>query len=185
MAETSSMLALGTALPAVRLPNAVDGATVDVNGLAKGKKGTAVFFLCNHCPFVVHVRHELVRAAHEAQEQGLAVVAINSNDEKTYPQDAPPAMAKLAKDEGWRIPFLFDASQGVARAFQAECTPECYVFDAAGKLAYRGRFDDSTPSNGKPVTGRDFRAAVEAVVAGRAPSSDQKASVGCGIKWTR
>jgi hypothetical protein len=185
MAETSSMLAPGTARPTVRLTSAVDGAVVDVDLLAKGKKGTVVLFVCNHCPFVVHVRKELVSAAHDALDQGLAVVAINSNDEQSYPQDAPPAMARLAKEEGWRFPFLFDASQDVARAFHAQCTPECYLFDASGKLAYRGRFDESTPSNGKPVTGRDLRAAVLAVAEGRAPSSDQKPSVGCGIKWKR
>jgi hypothetical protein len=179
------MLELGTPLPPVRLVNAVDGIEVDVGTLAKGKKGLVVLFLCNHCPFVIHVRKELVRAAHEALERGLAVVAINSNDVETHPQDGPTAMARLAKDEGWRFPFLFDATQGVARAFHAECTPDLFVFDAGLRLVYRGQFDDSRPSNGKPVTGRDLRAAVEAVASGRSPSADQRPSVGCNIKWRR
>ena len=183
MAETSSMLPLGTPLPAIRLTGAVDGRTIDVAELAAGKRGTLVMFLCNHCPFVVHVRRELLRVAHDAIDRGLAVVAINSNDEETYPQDGPEAMALLANEEKWRFPFLFDRTQEVARSMRAQCTPDLYVFDAAGKLAYRGQFDDSRPSNGKPVTGGDLRAALEAVASGQAPSVDQKPSVGCSIKW--
>ena len=183
MATPSSMLPLGTALPPVRLTNAVDGGEVDVTALAQGKRGLLVAFICNHCPYVVHLRKQLVAAAHDAMDRGLAVVAINSNDAETYPQDGPGPMARLAKEERWRFPFLFDASQDVARAFGAECTPDLYVFDAQGKLAYRGQFDDSRPSSGKPVTGRDLRAAIDAVVAGEKPSSNQRPSVGCNIKW--
>jgi len=179
------MLALGTPLPAARLVNAADGAEVDVAALAKGKKGIVVLFICNHCPYVVHIRRDLVRAAHEALDMGLAVAAINSNDLESHPQDGPAAMARLAKEEGWRFPFLFDRTQDVARAFHAECTPDLYVFDAGLRLAYRGQFDDSRPSNGKPVTGRDLRAAVGAVAAGKAPLGEQRASVGCNIKWRR
>jgi len=186
MASTpSSMLALGTPLPSIRLANAVDGAPVDVGALAKGKRGTLVLFICNHCPFVIHIRSELVRLAHEALELGLTVVAINSNDSEAYPQDGPTAMAKLARDESWRFPFLFDEAQTVARTFDATCTPDLYAFDGSGKLAYRGQFDDSRPGNGKRVTGRDLRLAVEAIAAGRAPAADQKPSVGCNIKWKR
>jgi len=170
-------------MPPVRLRDAASGELVDLSSLSSGKKGAAVAFICNHCPYVVHIRKELVRAMHDAMDRGLAAVAINSNDERTYPQDAPPAMARLAKDEGWRFPFLFDESQDVARAFGAACTPDLYVFDAAGKLAYHGQFDDSRPSNGKPVTGSDLRAAIEAVAAGRAPATEQKPSIGCSIKW--
>jgi hypothetical protein len=177
------MLPLGTALPPVRLTNAVDGAEVDVAALARGKRGLLVAFICNHCPYVVHLRKALVAAAHDALDRGFAVVAINSNDVDTYPQDGPKPMARLASDEHWRFPFLFDATQDVARSFGAECTPDLYVFDAEGKLAYRGQFDDSRPSSGKPVTGRDLRGAIDAVVAGEKPSSDQKPSVGCSIKW--
>jgi hypothetical protein len=167
----------------VRLENAVDGAPVDVDELAGDKRGTLVLFVCNHCPYVVHIRQELVRAAHEALDQGFAVVAINSNDEEAYPQDGPAAMAKLARQEGWRFPFLFDRSQHVARAFQAACTPEMYLFDKDRRLAYHGQFDDSRPSNGKPVTGRDLRAALEAVASGKGPSEAQTQTIGCNIKW--
>jgi hypothetical protein len=177
------MLALGTALPPMHLPNAVDGTIVDAAALASGKRGLLVMFICNHCPFVVHVRAELVRAAHEALDKGIAALAINSNDRRTYPQDGPEAMARLAKDEAWRFPFLFDETQDVARSFDAQCTPDLYLFDSSGKLAYRGQFDDSRPSNGKPVTGRDLRLAIDAVAAGKMPSTDQTPSVGCSIKW--
>jgi peroxiredoxin len=182
MAESSRDLPLGSVMPPVALKNAVTGAIVDVT---TGKKGTLIAFICNHCPYVVHIRSELVRVAHEAIDRGLAVVAINSNDEETYPQDAPPAMARLAKEEGWRFPFLFDETQDVARAFGAACTPDLYVFDADGKLAYHGQFDDTRPSSGKPATGRDLRAAIDAIARGEAPSEDQTASIGCSIKWKR
>ena len=183
MAESSSMLALGTRLPTIRLKNAVDGSQVDVAALATGKRGTIVMFICNHCPFVVHVRGELVKLAHEAIDKGFTAVAINSNDLETYPQDGPDAMAKLAREESWRFPFLFDATQDIARAMKAQCTPDLYLFDAEGKLAYRGQLDDSRPSNGKPVTGRDLRTAIDLVASGATPSTDQKPSVGCSIKW--
>ncbi len=183
MATPSSMLALGTALPPIRLKNTVDGNEVDVTKLAAGARGVLVAFICNHCPYVVHLRKEFVRAAHDALDRGIAVIAINSNDVDTYPQDGPGPMGRLAKDEKWRFPFLFDATQDVARAFRAECTPDLYLFDAEGKLAYRGQFDDSRPANGKPVTGSDLRAAIDAVLAGKKPSSAQKPSIGCNIKW--
>ncbi len=185
MAETSGRLPLGTAMPEIRLKNAIDGSLVDVGANAAGKRGAIVMFICNHCPFVVHVRDELVRAAHEALDRGLAVVAINSNDALAYPQDGPEAMAALARTERWRFPFLFDETQEVARSMQAQCTPELYVFGPEGKLVYHGQFDDSRPSNGKPVTGRDLRAAINAVSLGEAPAADQKPGVGCSIKWRR
>jgi len=177
------MLPLGTPLPSIRLTNAADGARLDVDALAAGKRGTLVMFICNHCPFVVHIRAELVRAAHEALGRGLAVVAINSNDADGYPQDGPDAMARLAHEEKWRFPFLFDETQEVARTLDARCTPDLFLFDGERKLAYRGQFDDSRPSNGKPVTGRDLRLAIDAVASGRAPAADQKPSIGCNIKW--
>jgi thiol-disulfide isomerase/thioredoxin len=179
------MLPLGTPLPSIDLVNAVDGSRVDVGQLARGKHGVLVMFLCNHCPYVVHIRNELARAANEAIDRGIAVVAINSNDAETYPQDGPEAMKRLAVDDGWRFPFLFDESQAVAKAFGAECTPDLYLFDEARALVYRGQFDDSRPSNGKPVTGRDLRAAVDAIASGRKPSVDQKPSIGCSIKWRK
>jgi thiol-disulfide isomerase/thioredoxin len=185
----SSMLPLGMPMPPVQLVNAVDGALVDVGDLTprdsvpRVQRGTLVMFICNHCPFVVHIRRELVRLAHESLDRGFTVVAVNSNDARTYPQDGPEAMKRLAKDEQWRFPFLFDETQDVARAFRAQCTPDLYLFDGSQKLAYRGQFDDSRPSNGKPVTGRDLRSAIDAVASGRKPSEDQKPSVGCSIKW--
>jgi len=185
MATPSSALPLGALLPPIILLDPVRGVAVDVAALAAGKRGTLVMFLCNHCPFVVHIREELVRVAHEAVECSLAVVAINSNDVATYPDDGPDAMAKLAREERWGFPFLFDETQEIARMFRAECTPDLYLFGADNKLAYRGQFDDSRPSNGRPVTGRDLRAAINAVVAGKVPSSKQAPGVGCSIKWRR
>jgi len=170
-------------MPPVHLVDAVTFANVDVGALAAGKRGTLVMFICNHCPYVVHIRRELVRVAHEALDSGLAVVAVNSNSVDSHPQDGPSYMAELARNERWRFPFLFDESQDVARAFKAACTPDLYVFDAAGKLAYHGQFDDSRPSSGKPVTGKDLRTALEAIVAGGTPAADQRASIGCSIKW--
>jgi hypothetical protein len=183
MATPSAALPLGFALPPARLVDVVAGSEVDVAALSAGKAGTLVLFICNHCPYVVHIRQELVRAAHEALDRGLAVVAINANDVGSYPQDGPDAMRRLATEERWRFPFLFDGTQAVARAFGAECTPDLYVFDGRQKLAYHGQFDDSRPSNGKPVTGRDLRSAIAAVAEGQPPSSDQRASIGCNIKW--
>jgi hypothetical protein len=186
MAQTpSSMLAIGTPLPPIRLTNAIDGEPVDVVAMGAGKRGTVVLFICNHCPFVVHIRSELVCVAHEAMDGGFAVVAINSNDAVTFPQDGPEAMARLARAERWRFPFLFDDTQDVARALHAVCTPDLFVFDAHRRLAYRGQFDESRPSNGKPVTGQDLRSAVAAIAAGRPASEDQRPSVGCNIKWRR
>jgi hypothetical protein len=184
MAETpSTMLPLGTPAPPLRLADAVTGRMVDAVEAARGKKGLLVAFICNHCPFVKHVRKELVRVAHAALDQGFAVLAVNSNDEKAYPQDGPAAMCQLALEEGWRFPFLFDEMQEVAKAFRAACTPDLFLFDGTLRLAYRGQFDDSRPSNDKPVTGASLSAAIAAVAAGRSPAAEQKASVGCNIKW--
>lgn len=182
MAIASTMLALGTELPSFSLPDVVSGKPL-ARGDLPAAKATLVMFICNHCPYVVHVRHELVRLAHEALDRGATVVAINSNSTKTHPQDGPDKMRELATGEGWRFPFLFDETQEVAKAFKAACTPDLFLFDAERKLAYRGQLDDSRPSNGKPVTGKDLRDAIEAVLAGKAPAAEQRASMGCGIKW--
>ena len=185
MAETpSTMLALGTAMPRFSLTNAVDG-TAWSSAQTAGSKGTLVMFVCNHCPYVVHIRPKLVEVAHHALDLGLTVVAINSNSVVSHPQDGPKHMKELALREKWRFPFLFDESQDVARAFDAACTPDLYVFDAADKLAYRGQFDAARPGNGRPVTGADLRAAIDAVAAGRPVSGEQRASIGCNIKWAR
>jgi thiol-disulfide isomerase/thioredoxin len=182
MAQTpSTMLPLGTPCPTFSLPDARTGSPVASSTFAG--KPLLVMFICNHCPFVVHVRDELTRLAKDCAMKGVGVVAINSNSTKTHPQDGPDAMARLAKELGWAFPFCFDESQEVARAFHAACTPDFFLFGADGKLAYRGQLDDARPGNGKPVTGADLRAAIDAVVAGKAPSEDQKPSVGCNIKW--
>lgn len=183
MAETSTMLSLGTPLPPFRLTDAVSARIVDATELARGKKGLLVSFICNHCPYVKHIRSELVRVSHEALDQGFAVVAVNSNDEVAYPQDGPAAMKLLATEERWRFPFVFDATQEVARAFRAACTPDLFLFDGSLRLAYRGQFDDSRPSLPRPVTGASLRSAITAVAAGTPPSPDQRPSVGCNIKW--
>jgi thiol-disulfide isomerase/thioredoxin len=183
MAETlSTMLPLGTPLPAFSLTDAGSGRVITERDVA-GRAGTLVMFMCNHCPFVKHVLPELDRVIAEYTAQGIGIVAINSNDAITYPQDGPAAMKELVTERGWTIPFLFDDTQAVGKAFQAACTPDFFAFDAQARLAYRGRLDESRPKSPAPVTGRDLRAALDAIVAGRAPSQDQTPSVGCGIKW--
>ena len=182
MARTPSrMLALGTELPEFSLPDAVSGHTVASSSLAG--KPAVVFFICNHCPFVKHIRAGIADFGRYCRDNGVAMVAISSNDAVAYPADAPPAMAIEAKEAGYVFPYLFDESQSVARAFDAACTPDLYIFDAQGKLAYRGQFDGARPGNDVPVTGRDARAAVDALRAGKAPSEDQIPSIGCNIKW--
>ena len=177
----SRMLALGTELPEFSLPDAVSGAAVSSASLAG--KPAVVFFICNHCPFVKHIRAGIADFGRYCRDNGVALVAISSNDAQAYPADAPPAMATEAKDAGYVFPYLYDESQAVARAFDAACTPDLYIFDAQGKLAYRGQFDGARPGNEVPVTGRDARAAVDALRAGKAPSEDQIPSIGCNIKW--
>ena len=175
------MLALGTALPAFDLPDTVTGKRVSSASLAG--KPSVVFFVCNHCPYVKHIRAGIADFGRFCRERGVGMVAISSNDVVTYPADSPEAMAVEAREAGYVFPYLYDESQSVARAFDAACTPDLYIFDASQKLAYRGQFDAARPKNSEPVTGRDARAAVEALLAGRAPTSDQIPSIGCGIKW--
>jgi peroxiredoxin len=175
------MLALETLLPRFSLPDTVSGKTVESTDFSG--RPLVVAFICNHCPFVKHIRQGLADFGAYCAEKGVAVVAVSSNDVANYPDDSPENMAKEAREAGYDFPYLYDESQSVARAFNAACTPDLYLFDREGKLAYRGQFDDSRPGNGVPVTGRDLRAAVDAVAAGRAPNSDQKASIGCNIKW--
>jgi peroxiredoxin len=181
MAVPSQMLALGTPMPAFSLPDTVEGRTVSSAELAG--KPSVVIFICNHCPYVKHIREGLAAFGRTCVERGVPMVAISSNDPKTYPDDAPDKMKTEAKAAGYPFPYLFDESQAVAKAFFAACTPDLYVFDARGLLAYRGQFDDSRPKNGAPVTGADARRAVEALLAGEAPNPDQKPSIGCNIKW--
>jgi thiol-disulfide isomerase/thioredoxin len=182
-AVPSTMLPLGTLVPEFHLPDAVTGRDVSPADV-RDAKALLVMFICNHCPFVQHVMPELGRVARDYQDEGLRVLAINANDEQAFPQDAPPAMKQLALDQGWSFPFLMDADQAVARAFRAACTPDFYLFDTRRRLVYRGQLDDSRPKSDIPVTGRDLRAAIEATLAGKPVSAEQKASLGCNIKWT-
>ena len=182
MARTPSrMLPLGTEMPAFSLPDPVSGQVVS-SALLSGKPAV-VFFICNHCPFVKHIRAGIADFGRYCREQAVGMVAISSNDASAYPADAPPAMAAEAADAGYVFPYLYDESQAVARAFDAACTPDLYIFDAHGKLAYRGQFDGARPGNDVKVTGQDARAAVAALLAGHSPASDQIPSIGCNIKW--
>jgi len=176
------MLALGTLMPEFALIDAVTGKHVS-NSDFQGKAGVLIAFVCNHCPYVVHIRTELLRVATQALDAGLGVVAINSNSVDSHPQDGPVHMKALAQLESWPFPYLFDESQDVAKAFDATCTPDIYLFNDKFELAYRGQFDESRPSNGKPVTGADLRAAIASVLAKKPVSPDQKPSIGCNIKW--
>ncbi len=178
----STMMALGTAAPDFSLPDVVSGITVSLSDYAD-KPGLLVMFLCRHCPYVKHVQQELARLANEYAAAGLGIVAIGSNDAENYPDDAPLSLKAQAEELGFSFPYLFDESQDVARAYGAVCTPDFFLFDGRLKLAYRGQFDDSRPRNDAPVNGHDLRAAIDAVLAGQSPNSDQKPSVGCSIKW--
>ena len=177
----STMLPLGTPAPDFQLPDP-HGRRV---ALADFQRAPAlvVVFLCNHCPYVKHVRTGLAQFARDVQARQVAVVGINSNDVQRYPEDSPAKMAAEASAAGYTFPYLFDESQAVAQAYRAACTPDFYLFDAQRRLVYRGQFDDSRPGNAIPVTGRDLRAAVDALLAGKPVSPEQKPSMGCNIKW--
>ncbi|MEW6765483.1 MAG: thioredoxin family protein [Pseudomonadota bacterium] len=182
MARTSStMLALGTAAPDFRLPEPLTGKTVALADFAG--KPLLVVFSCNHCPFVKLIQDGFVQFARDYQAKGLAVVVISANDVEHYPDDSPEKMAEEARQAGYAFPYLYDASQEVAKAYEAACTPDFFLFNAMHKLAYRGQFDDARPGNSEPVTGKDMRAAADAVLAGQQPSAEQKPSLGCNIKW--
>lgn len=184
MAEQSKMVALGSKAPDFALPDTVSGHAVKLEDFADAP-ALLVAFLCNHCPYVKHVLDGFVSFAREYGPRGLAVVAICSNDAQAYPEDAPPEMAKLAKAKLFPFPYLHDESQSVAAAYDAACTPDFFLFDRNGRLAYRGQFDSSRPRGATAVTGADLRAAADAVLQGHAPASDQIPSVGCSIKWRR
>ncbi len=182
VATPSTMLPLGTLAPDFALPNAVDGKQVRLRDLA-GAPATLVMFICNHCPYVKHVRHELARLGKDYAARGVAVVGINSNDAGAYPDDAPDKMAAEAKAVGYTFPYLVDADQSVAKAYHAACTPDFFLFDGDKKLVYRGQLDGARPKNTVPVDGADLRAALDAVLAKRPVPAEQKASIGCNIKW--
>lgn len=182
MARTpSTMLPLGTAAPDFKLMN-VDGREVALADFA-GKPALLVMFMCNHCPFVVHVADELARLGSEYMGRGVAVVGISSNDTASHPADSPERMVAEAENRGYQFPYLFDETQEVAKAYRAACTPDFFLFDQDRKLVYRGHLDDSRPGSGVPVTGKDLRAALDAVLGGKKPAEEQRASLGCNIKW--
>ncbi|MEW4488645.1 thioredoxin family protein [Thalassoglobus sp. JC818] len=176
----STMLPLGNAAPDFSLPN-VDGKDVSLNDFAG--KPLLVMFICNHCPFVVHLRSALAEFTSEYQMKGLSVVGISANDVSTHPQDGPEEMKAEAKSAGYTFPYLYDETQEVAKAYHAACTPDFFLFDSDHKLVYRGQFDDSRPQSDIPITGQDLKAACDALLAGEPIQEDQKPSIGCNIKW--
>jgi len=182
MAKTASiMLPLGTPAPDFRLPD-TSGKIVSLTDFADAPV-LLVVFMCNHCPYVKHVRHELAELAAAYQARRVAVVGINSNDAANYPEDSPARMADEVKHIGYSFPYLYDETQAVAKAYRAACTPDLYLFDTPRRLVYRGQFDDSRPGNGIPVTGKDLREALDAMLAGKPVAPNQKPSIGCNIKW--
>jgi peroxiredoxin len=178
----SNEFLIGTKAPDFNLINTVDDKFYGLNDL-KGDKGTVIMFICNHCPFVIHVNTELVKIANEYQKKGINFIAISANDVENYPQDAPELMKQLAKQEKYPFPYLYDKTQDVAKSYDAACTPDFYVFDAELKSIYHGQLDDSRPNNGKPLTGKDIRKALDNLLENKAILKNQKPSVGCGIKW--
>ena len=178
----SNMLALGTKAPDFNLPDTVSGDLLNLNDL-KSDKATVVMFLCNHCPYVIHINEGLVSLVKEYQAKGVSFIGISSNDVNNYPQDGPDKMKIHAKEVGYTFPYLYDESQDIAKAYEAACTPDFYVFNKDLELIYRGQMDDSRPGSGIPVTGEDLRKAMDIVLSGQAAPSLQKPSMGCGIKW--
>lgn len=180
----SNMLPIGTIAPDFSLKDTVSDKILSVNDLFSDK-ATIVMFICNHCPYVIHVKDELVRLAHDYQPKGVKLVAISSNDIEKYPQDGPEAMKGFAKESGFTFPYLYDETQEIARAYDAACTPDFYIFDGAKKLRYRGRLDESRPrvENPKPVTGKDLRGALDAILSNQSIPKIQFPSMGCNIKW--
>ncbi len=182
MARTpSTMLPLGTKAPDFNLPD-TEGKIVSLSDF-QDAPGLLVVFMCNHCPFVKHLKPELSELINEFQPKGLAAIGINSNDAENYPEDRPEKMAEDVKEFGYRFPYLFDQNQTVAKAYRAACTPDFYLFDENRALVYRGQFDDSRPGNDRPVTGSDLRNAIRNVLEGRPVNTEQKPSIGCNIKW--
>jgi peroxiredoxin len=181
MAMQSVMLALGTGAPGFSLPDVVSGRTITLDSFP-GSKALLVMFICRHCPFVVHVQGELARVGSDYAARGVGIVAISANDAETYPDDAPERLREQADEQGFTFPYCYDESQAVAEAYRAVCTPDFFLFDGNRRLVYRGQLDATRPGKGTP-DGRDLRAALDAVLAGRPVSPDQRPSVGCGIKW--
>lgn len=183
MARTpSNMIPLGTLAPDFQLPDTVSGETLGLQEI-KGDKGTVIMFICNHCPFVKHVNQGIVQMAEDYQDKGIGFIAISSNDVQNYPDDSPELMKVNAMEEGYSFPYLYDETQEVARAYDAACTPDFYLFDNSLSLVYRGQMDSSRPGNEIPVTGSDLRDSMEALLKGNPVDPEQKPSIGCNIKW--
>ena len=179
----SAMMELGTGAPEFTLTDTVSGQEMRLSDL-RGEKGVLIMFICNHCPFVVHIQKALSALGKDYHDSGMGIAAISANDVANYPDDSPDKMKATAKREGYTFPYLYDETQKVARAYGAECTPDFFLFDGELKCAYRGRFDDSRPGNSKPVTGADIRGAMDLLIAGESvPASPQLPSIGCSIKW--
>ncbi|HEX4769332.1 MAG TPA: thioredoxin family protein [Bryobacteraceae bacterium] len=178
----STMLPVGTLAPDFQLPDVTSGAIIKRADF-QGKKGLLVMFICRHCPYVKHVQHELARIGRDYANDSLGIVAISSNDAVAYPDDAPESLREMAAELRFAFPYCFDETQDVARAYSAVCTPDFFLFDQQNRLVYRGQLDDSRPRNDKPVTGRDLRDAIQAVLEDRPVPPDQKPSIGCSIKW--
>jgi peroxiredoxin len=176
------MLPLGTAAPDFQLPDVVSGRTVTLADF-RDKQGLLVMFICRHCPFVKHVESELARIGRDYAQKSLGIVAISSNAAEAYPEDSPDSLREMACELGFNFPYCFDETQDVARAYDAACTPDFFLFDTHRRLVYRGELDDSRPGNNVPVTGKDLRSAMDAMLEGRAVSEQQKPSIGCNIKW--
>ncbi|MBX3330544.1 MAG: thioredoxin family protein [Nitrospira sp.] len=182
MAMTSSMLPLGTPAPAFELRDVVRGQTYSISSFSD-KTALLIMFICRHCPYVVYVEQELAKIGRDYLNTGLGILAISSNDPMGYPDDAPPKLKEMAQRLGFTFPFCHDETQDVAMAYRAACTPDFYLFDRDRLLVYRGQLDDSRPANNKPVTGRDLRSAIQAVLGGKPVDGNQRASIGCSIKW--
>ena len=178
----STMVELGTEAPDFQLPDVVSGQTISLDNFAS-KKALLVMFISKHCPYVQHVKEELARIGNDYRERNVGIVAISSNDVTNYPDDAPDQLKAMAEELGLSYPVCYDESQEVAKAYNAACTPDFFLFDANRRLVYRGQLDDSRPGNGKPITGQDLRAALDAVLGDQTVNQDQKPSLGCNIKW--
>ncbi|MBD2133546.1 thioredoxin family protein [Sphaerospermopsis sp. FACHB-1094] len=178
----STMLPLGTKAPEFHLPEVVSGENISLANFAD-KKALLVMFICRHCPFVKHIQQELANLGKDYLNSNLGIVAISANDAQNYPNDAPESLKEMSTELGFKFPFCYDETQETAQAYTAACTPDFFLFDQERKLVYRGQLDDSRPSNNKPVTGADLRAAIEAVLVDQAVTSEQIPSVGCNIKW--
>ncbi|GAB4526701.1 MAG: thioredoxin family protein [Pleurocapsa sp.] len=176
------MLPLGTTAPDFQLPDVVSGETISLNTFGD-RQALLVMFICQHCPFVKHVQEQLAQIGKDYSNQPLGIVAISANDVANYPNDSPEKLRQMAQELGFKFPLCYDETQEVAKAYTAACTPDFFLFDRDKKLVYRGQLDDSRPSTNIPVTGKDLRRAIDAVLAGKAVDMEQKPSIGCNIKW--